>query len=156
MTEKAPESGTQDRPTLKDLWSIFWLALGGIGFWLAGRLVQDISIRMMDDPVLGCNSPGCAPGLVGFAALFLYVTGIGLAGLAVLGIIGFIVAILNRPTAIAMMALGVLGIVAGIAGGLAGFSWGSRIIGVLLAVSLLLVVLGWFAIMNHTPNNQAR
>lgn len=106
MNKKPKQRTEHQYPPTKELWSVFGIALGGGIFWVLANFVRNISLQMLDDPIIGCSAPGCAPGLVNFASLFLYLVAILCLGFSYLGLMTFV----RRPLAATMMVLGILGI----------------------------------------------
>ncbi|MEX2161515.1 MAG: hypothetical protein WD751_06320 [Anaerolineales bacterium] len=139
MANEPKQSSEHSYPPTRELWSVLGVALAGGVLWLAGGAVHNISIGMLDDPVVGCNSVGCAPSLISFVSLILYGVALLALGFAYLGLLSFV----RRPLAIALMILGGLGIVVALAGLVAGYDY--RTVDMALIISPVALLSGIFA-----------
>lgn len=77
-------------PPAKEFPSVIYTALGALAAYGLGYFIHQISVGMYADPVVGCNSVGCAPGLVGLVALIFYLIAAGLGLLAYYGLLTFL------------------------------------------------------------------
>lgn len=126
-------------PPTRELWSVLGIALGGGMLWMLGGFVRNISLGMLDDPVVGCSSLGCAPGLVNFASLFLYLAAILLWGFSYIGLLSFV----RLPVAIMMMVLGGVGTLAALIGLF--LAYDNRIVGAGLIAGPIILLSGILA-----------
>jgi hypothetical protein len=126
-----PQNSPASSSTPSPAGTLFLIFFGGIGLALAGFAFQKASDAVMNDPYAGCNNVGCAPGLLGFAALFCYIVAVPISVLAFIGLFS----LLSRALG---MLVGIFGAVWLIGEIVLIFYYGFRIHSELLSIFLIL------------------